>query len=186
MSKRRSLSRGNSTAQKIAGEATSNPHAEVLPIDLAASAPIRVDRFQNTYTPIPVYQNAVRWSARSCWAIATPVDSSMVTCAPRIFFKPFSFRMGAIRTPYRPLRPPRNAPVMIALKALPPALMTATSENWDAPEKRTRESTQACATVKWLDTATAPNATPAAPTASPTLMESRFTDTPIFCLNTKP
>jgi len=73
--------------------------------------------------------------------------------------------------------------VTIALKALPPELMTATKENCDAPEKRTKERKQAWATVKWSATATAPNATPAAPTAKPTLRESRCTDTPLFCPN---
>jgi hypothetical protein len=81
------------------------------------------------------------------------------------------------------LRLPKKVPVTIALSALPPALMTATNENWDAPENSTKERKQAWATEKWSATATAPKAVPAAPTASPTLRESRFTDTPIFCPN---
>ncbi len=71
-----------------------------------------------------------------------------------------------MRTPYKPLRPPKNVPVTIALNALPPALITATKENWDAPENRTKERKQAWATEKWSATATAPKAAPAAPTAS--------------------
>lgn len=55
----RSLSRGNKTAQKIAGEATSKPQADVSPIAFAPTAPSNVKRFQKTNTPKPVNQNAV-------------------------------------------------------------------------------------------------------------------------------
>jgi thymidylate synthase (FAD) len=55
--------------------------------------------------------------------------------------------------------------------------------NWDAPENRKSERVQAWRIEKWLETATAPKAAPAAPTAIPTEIESLLIDTPQFCPN---
>jgi hypothetical protein len=72
---------------------------------------------------------------------------------------------------------------MMALQGFPPLAIMVASANCDAPENKKSERMQAWRTEKWLATATAPKAAPAAPTATPTEIESRLIDTPIFCRN---
>jgi hypothetical protein len=71
----------------------------------------------------------------------------------------------------------------MALIAVPPAAITPTTANCDAPENKSSESKQAWRTEKSAATAAAPKALPYAPTVIETLKESRFTDTPKVCPN---
>jgi len=74
----------------------------------------------------------------------------------------------------------------MALIELPPAPITPTTANCDAPENVSKDKRQACNTEKPFATAAAPNATPYAPTVMETLIESRNVgekrvDTRTFC-----
>ena len=91
---------------------------------------------------------------------ATPVDSSIVICAAITLLKPLTFNRGAMITPYKPFRIPSSEAVAIPLIALPPAPITPTTANWEAPENVRRDKRQLCTTEKPLATAAAPNATP--------------------------
>jgi len=132
-----------------------------------------------------VYQKPLRISSSLFCASATPVDSSIVRWAPRNLRHPCSLRIGARRSPYRPFRVPSRVEVAIALIGVPPAAITPTTANCEAPEKSRSESRQVCRTEKFAATAAAPNALPYAPTVKETLNESRFTDTPKVCPNTR-
>ncbi len=75
----------------------------------------------------------------------------------------------------------------MALIALPPAPITPTTANCDAPENVSKDNRQAWSTENPFATAAAPNATPYAPTVMETLNESRNVgekrvDTRTFCL----
>jgi hypothetical protein len=78
---------------------------------------------------------------------------------------------------------PSSVDVAIAFNGVPPAAITPTTANCDAPENKSRESKHAWSTEKSAATAAAPNALPYAPTVIETLKESRFTDTPKVCPN---
>ena len=75
-------------------------------------------------------------------------------------FAPRTLRMGAIRNPYKPLRIPRSDAVAIPERALPPAPITPTTANCDAPENVRSESAHVCRIEN-------PAAIPAAPNAIP-------------------
>ena len=63
-------------------------------------------------------------------------------------------------TPYSPLRTPSREAVAIALIGFPPAPITPTTANCEAPEKVRSESRQLCRTLNPFATAAAPKATP--------------------------
>lgn len=156
------VSLGQTSPRKAAGTAASSPHEAGFPIDWAPSAPARVNMFQNRKTPMPVSQNPdlIAVGPRLSCDRATPVDSSMVMWAANIRLIPLTLIIGAIRSPYSPLRKPRRVAVAIPDRALPPDPITPTSANWDAPEKVSRESRHVCKIEN-------PAATPAAPKAMP-------------------
>ena len=108
-------------------------------------------------------------------------------CAANIRRNPFTFKTGAILSPYKVFRTPSKEAVAIALSALPPAPNTPTTANCDAPVKVRSESKQLCKTEKPAATEAAPKAIPYAPTVRDTLKDwaavARFTlDTETFCL----
>ena len=81
----------------------------------------------------PVTQNAARRCASSSCAAAIAVDSSIVSCAATSRVRKRPFRCGAIARPYTPLRAASSAAPPNADAAEPPAPMTLTAENCDAP-----------------------------------------------------
>ena len=134
-----------------------------------ASAPSSVPMFQNTYTLPPVIQNAARWAAGSSCATAIAVDSSMVNCAAtsRVPRRP-GMRRPMVR-PYTPLRAASTRAPPTADSADPPAPMTLTAENCDAPVNTSSDSAHVCATEAPALTAPTPNDTANTPTAAPSV-----------------
>ena len=75
-------------------------------------------------------------------------------------FTPRTLRIGAIRNPYKPFRIPRRDAVAIPEIALPPAPITPTIANCDAPEKVNSESRQVWRSENPAAILAAPNAVP--------------------------
>ena len=78
---------------------------------------------------MPVYQKPCFILLLVSCDSATPVDSSIVTCAPTARRHPLWFKIGASRSPYKAFLLPNNVEVAIALAALPPAPNTPTTAN---------------------------------------------------------
>ena len=134
-------------------------------IALPATAPRRVPRFQNEYKAKPVNQNAMRWARGSLWPTDIAVVSSIVNCAARsrVANRP-SIRRDIAR-PYTPLRAASNNAPPSAEPNDPPAPITLTAENCDAPVKTRSERAHVCAIDAPAATDPTPNDTPKTPTA---------------------
>ena len=161
----RAASRGHSSPRKAAPAAASRPHRVGSPSASPTSAPSSVKAFQSAKTPRPVHQKPARASAGSPWAVATAVDSSIVSCAAAQPRGPRAPTSGAIATPYSALRAPSSPAVAAAATPVPPAPMTPTKANCDPPVNISRLSAQACHTLSPAATASAPNDTPYNPVA---------------------
>src|ERR1700693_1306285 len=91
----------------------------------------------------------------------------MVTWAITRRRQPEGRSSALMRAPYRPLRTPSSSAVPTAEKYEPPAPMTLTSANCDAPENKTSESKQTWIRFRCASTATAPNDNPKGVTLTP-------------------
>src|SRR5258708_25651159 len=137
-------SRGASRARNGAGGPASSPSALGLENAWAAIAPIRVPVFQNANSNIPVAQNANLLRLASSRAIAIAVVSSITNWAARARRRPRTSRSEARRRPYRALREPSRAAAAVPAHTPPPAPITPTRANCDAPVHITADRKQVC------------------------------------------
>ncbi len=167
--------RGHTSARNAAPAAASRPHARGSPSAPPTSAPSSVAAFHSTNTLAPVAQNPSRPSAGSRCAVATAVDSSMVSCAASTRRSPRTPSRGATCTAYRPLRAPSSTAEAAPASPEPPAPSTPTSANCEPPVNISTLSAQACAALSPEAVASAPKETPYAPEATPTESAWRHT-----------
>ena len=149
-------SRGQISARNAAGPTTSRPRSCGEPNRPASSAPASVARFQVRYSVPNVAQNAVRLDARSGWAVAIAVVSSMTPIAASSRAGPRTASVPASRSAYSVFRLPSSTALATPAARLPPAAMVPASANCEAPVNASRLSAQAWPVLSPEPTAAAP------------------------------
>ena len=151
---------GASNARNAAGNIASSPSRRGSPRPLPAIAPASVPRFQNRNTLRPVARNAWWAAAASSCARAIAVDSSITSwaCSARLASRPRS--TGTSDSPYTPLRAASSSAGASAAAADPPAAITPTVANCDAPVNTSSDIAQVWAGLRPAATDSTPKEMP--------------------------